>query len=574
MARLRAALTWLGTQPKRARSHWRRSLRGRVVATTVALCLVVVALLGAFLVTSVKRGLLQAKLETALAEAGTGTASAQRQFDALDAGNAELRDRSAISIVERLSTGGGQAGRNDVLLVGSPSETAGRGPAAVDYTSGPATRDTLPADLRSGVQTGDGPLWTYLAMPVHADGDAADTEVPGLVVGERVFLPGAGPYELYYLFPLDQEQSTLGLIQRAVTVAGLLLVLLVGLVAWVVARQVVTPVRMAARIAQRLAAGGLKERMVVRGEDDLARLARSFNKMAASLERQISELENLSRVQQQFVSDVSHELRTPLTTVRMAADVLHEARDRSDPVLARSSELLQSQLEHFESLLTDLLEISRFDARAAVLDAEPHDVRALVRRVASAVEPLAVRRGSEVRLDTPAQPCIAEVDSRRIERILRNLVVNAIEHGLGKPVVISVAASDDTVAVVVADSGVGLDEGQAARVFDRFWRADPARARTTGGTGLGLSIALEEAHLHDGTLEAWGVLGQGSRFRLTLPSHAGTPAGESPLPLVVDARPAPLPPKPAAGAGAVAEPGLSPAGVSPYVPPSHAEEAP
>jgi len=271
--------------------------------------------------------------------------------------------------------------------------------------------------------------------------------------------------------------------------------------------------------------------MAVVGDDDLARLAGSFNHMAGSLQRQISQLEDLSRVQRRFVSDVSHELRTPLTTVRMAADVLHETRGDFDPATARAAELLQTQLDRFEALLTDLLEISRFDAGAAVLEPEPVDVRDVVRRVVEAAEPLAERRETRIRTRLPTVPCVVEADPRRVERVVRNLVVNAIEHGEGRPVEVRVAADADAVAVGVRDHGVGLRPGEASLVFNRFWRADPARARTTGGTGLGLAIALEDAHLHGGWLEAWGQPGDGAHFRLTLPSREGTDLVASPLPL-------------------------------------------
>ena len=195
-------------------------------------------------------------------------------------------------------------------------------------------------------------------------------------------------------------------------------------------------------------------------------------------------------MQRRFVSDVSHELRTPLTTVRMAADVIHDARVDFDPVTARSAELLADQLDRFESLLADLLEISRFDAGAAALEAEPIDLREVVRRVVE-------RRRAARRAQGHAgygcvgdqQPVIAEADARRVERVLRNLVVNAVEHGEGRDVVVRLAAAGGAVAVAVRDYGVGLKPGEATRVFNRFWRADPARARTTGGTGLGLSIA-------------------------------------------------------------------------------------
>jgi two-component system sensor histidine kinase MtrB len=271
--------------------------------------------------------------------------------------------------------------------------------------------------------------------------------------------------------------------------------------------------------------------MLVRGEDDLARLAASFNKMATNLQRQIRQLEDLSRVQRRFVSDVSHELRTPLTTVRMAADVLHESRADFSPSVSRSAELLQAQLDRFEALLTDLLEISRYDAGAAVLEAEPTDLRVLASQVIDAAAPLAERRGSTLLLDAPPRPCIAEVDPRRIERVLRNLVGNAIEHGEGRPITVSVASGPGAIAVAVRDHGVGLKPGESALVFNRFWRADPARARTSGGTGLGLSIALEDAHLHGGWLQAWGEPGDGSHFRLTVPRRAGGELDASPIPL-------------------------------------------
>ena len=321
------------------------------------------------------------------------------------------------------------------------------------------------------------------------------------------------------------------LIGNSFLVAGVILTLLVGGVAWVVTRQVVTPVRRASEVAQRLSAGRLNERMPARGEDDLALLATSFNGMADSLQQQIRQLEGLSAVQQRFVSDVSHELRTPLTTIRMAVDVIHESRQRFDPATARSAELLAGELDRFEDLLADLLEISRFDAGAAALDIETVDLCGTVQQVVEAARPLAERRGSVVTVHAPDGPVTADVDERRVERILRNLVVNAIEHGDGKPVDIHLGVGGGAVAVVVEDHGVGLRPGEAANVFTRFWRADPARARTTGGTGLGLSISLEDARLHNGWLQAWGEPGAGSRFRLTLPQHAGLTLHGSPVPL-------------------------------------------
>jgi two-component system sensor histidine kinase MtrB len=316
-----------------------------------------------------------------------------------------------------------------------------------------------------------------------------------------------------------------------VVTTGAILVILLTFIAALVSRQVVTPVRAARRAAESLASGNLHDRMKVRGQDDLARLATSMNYMASELEKQINTLEELSAVQQRFVSDVSHELRTPLTTVRMAAEVLHEAREDFDPVAARSAELLLNELDRFESLLTDLLEISRFDAGAAVLNLEEVNLRDLVQEVVEANARLAETNHTEITIRASGD-AKAEVDARRIERILRNLLVNAIEHSEGHPIDILIESDEAAVAIAVRDHGVGFEASQARQVFHRFWRGDAARARTVGGTGLGLAIAMEDANLHGGWLTAWGRPAMGAQFRLTIPRKVGAILETSPLPLV------------------------------------------
>ena len=223
--------------------------------------------------------------------------------------------------------------------------------------------------------------------PTQIDYRDMRPSVAGLAAGATLTLPRTGRYQIYLMFPLTQEVATLVVLRYAVVTTGAILVILLTFIAALVSRQVVTPVRAARRAAESLASGNLHDRMKVRGQDDLARLATSMNYMASELEKQINTLEELSAVQQRFVSDVSHELRTPLTTVRMAAEVLHEAREDFDPVAARSAELLQNELDRFESLLTDLLEISRFDAGAAMLNLEEVDLRDLVQRVVEANAP-------------------------------------------------------------------------------------------------------------------------------------------------------------------------------------------
>ncbi|MEU6557882.1 MtrAB system histidine kinase MtrB [Streptomyces sp. NPDC046915] len=533
---LRLIMRWVRRPLLPVMRLWRRNIQLKVVATTLLMSLGVVLLLGFVVIGQVRNGLLDAKVKASQSQATGGFAVAKQKADEA-AGDTAATDQTSTAdgrpsqtliqwmsdLVESLSSGG--QGAFDVVTLpagdGSGGGRSPRGSGHVDATT------SVPDDLRARVNESTTAAQSYTRV-VYTNGRESQ---PALVIGKQVNDPNGDPYQLYYLFPLTQEEKSLSLVKGTLATAGLFVVVLLGAIAWLVVRQVVTPVRMAAGIAERLSAGKLQERMKVTGEDDIARLGEAFNKMAQNLQLKIQQLEDLSRMQRRFVSDVSHELRTPLTTVRMAADVIHEAREDFDPVTARSAELLADQLDRFESLLADLLEISRFDAGAAALEAEPIDLREVVRRVVSGAEPLAERKGTHIRVLGDQQPVVAEADARRVERVLRNLVVNAVEHGEGRDVVVKLAAAGGAVAVAVRDYGVGLKPGEATRVFSRFWRADPARARTTGGTGLGLSIALEDARLHGGWLQAWGEPGGGSQFRLTLPRTADEPLRGSPIPL-------------------------------------------
>ena len=503
---------------RRAGPRWRRALQTRVVVTTLVVSSLVVALFVSLLLGSVGRGLVEAKTRASLGEARSGVVSLESDPRLLEEelARAEQVNRleGVFADLARRAAGSGYR----VLLVGAP-RTGGA------FSSGVVGDDDVPAALSERLDRRTTPAYVFADVP----GDAGSE--PALVVGSPVRVPQLGElgdYRLFHVFPLTDERETLSLVRRTATVSGLLLVALLALITGLVARQVVAPVRAAARTAERLAAGRLDERLPVRGEDEIARLGSSFNSMAESLQSQIRQLEDLSRVQRRFVSDVSHELRTPLTTVRMAADVLFDGRAGFPAGAARSAELLQAELDRFEALLADLLEISRYDAGAADLDVSPTDLAALVRRVAAAAAPLADRKGSRVHLRLPAGPVVAEVEQVRIERVLRNLVVNAVEHGEGRPVEVDLTADPQQVVVTVRDQGVGLQPGQAAMVFTRFWRGDPSRARTTGGTGLGLAIALEDVRLHGGRLQAAGAPGRGAVFRMTLPRRVEQPLPDDP----------------------------------------------
>ena len=354
-------------------------------------------------------------------------------------------------------------------------------------------------------------------------------ELDGMVIGQRITIPRTGKYEMYVLFGFDAQQRTIELIGRSMWGGGLLLICLIMIVASVVLRQVIQPVKYAAEVAEQLTSGDLLKRMEVRGSDEIARLGQAFNEMADTLEQQISRLENLSRLQQRFVSDVSHELRTPLTTIRMASDVIFAARNSFDPVIARSAELLISQIDRFEQLLADLLEVSRFDAQVAALALDKVDINTLVKRCIDDFLISSKEKEAQLLITAPDTPVIIDADRRRLERIMRNLLANAIDHSEGKPIHVTIQENDTAVSVGVRDYGVGLNQQQIERVFDRFWRADPSRSRERGGTGLGLAIAREDAQLHGGEIQVWGEISKGANFVLTLPKVNGEQISEAPL---------------------------------------------
>ena len=505
-----------------ARKAWRRSLQLRVVAITLVASSLLVCAFGWFVADRSSKILLNRAQDEVQSQLTSKVAYAANQLSV----HVQARDPKLPATMSSMITD---------LTSGNPADSAGpilslqaeRYPEIQPVTSARInTAELITPELIQAVAGGDG----HVAQQIRtADLNGVPTKF--LVYGSPVPAP-FGHLELYYLVPLTTEDQAANEIRTTVLVTGLALVILLGLVAGLVTRLVVNPVRDAARTAQRLSAGLLDQRMKVDGEDELAMLAASFNQMAANLQRQIVRLEEMSRLQRRFTSDVSHELRTPLTTVRMAADLIFSEREDFDPAVARSAELLQAELDRFEELLTDLLEISRFDAGFAALDAEHSDLVPIVERVAERLAGLAERAGVTIELRLPDAPVIAEVDPRRVERILRNLVGNAVEHGERKPVEVTLACDDAAVAITVRDHGVGLKPGEERLVFNRFWRADPSRARQTGGTGLGLSISVEDARLHGGWLEAWGTPGGGAQFRLTVPVRSGDRLVAAPLPLI------------------------------------------
>jgi two-component system sensor histidine kinase MtrB len=450
---------------------WNKSLGLRIIATTFIVSTILVTIIGLILINRVSSGILTSKESSSITEASSAINEAQKVVTATDTGAGAPNISTVVdTAVTALAVRAGQSGLFDVLFLAS-SDISKQG--LPERGTNLVAENSVSEDLRSRVEKTEKLLWAYTEIN-YLDG----RKIPGLVVAAPIKINNVGDYSLFLLFPLDKEEETIGIIRSAVLATGILLIFGLLILVWYLTRSVLSPVRKTAEAAERLRMGLLNERVPVSGEDDLAKLAGSFNSMAASIQQQIGQLEQMSRMQKRFVSDVSHELRTPLTTVRMAADVLYESRDQYTGETARAAELLSTQIERFEILLSQLLEISRFDAGAADLSLNMVNIKDVIEKSADSLSNLLAKQETPVVI-TGSAPEI-ELDQRRIERVLRNLISNASEYGEGKPIEVEIGSDEDTIAVVVKDKGPGLKPGESSLVFNRFWRADPARARTTG----------------------------------------------------------------------------------------------
>ncbi len=496
---------------------WRSSLVFRVTSTIVALSVIIIWLLGSALFNQISSGIFDEKLKLSISDAQSTARNTQLQLTF-----SQYQDKAALKLILA-----------EILAVPPKSfESAARELAIFSYaktkslykydgTSNLLEANSVSEKFRILTRASKKTVWDRTNLK-YIDGKIE----PAIVVGHNLTIKGAGKYEFYVLFSLALQSRTMALILNYLWLTGIALTLLIGLITFFVFRRLIAPIRDAARVAEELTAGNLELRMDIQGEDEIASLGYSFNEMAVSLQQQISRLENLSKLQQRFVSDVSHELRTPLTTIRMASQVIYASRESFDPTISRSAELLISQIERFESLLTDLLEVSRFDAQAAVLEIEEVDITALVKETIDYLHPSQDRI---IQLWAPDKPVMVDVDPRRIKRIVRNLISNAVDHREDKSIDIQIEENENEVSVGVRDYGIGFNYTDKKLLFERFWRADSSRARTTGGTGLGLSIALEDAKLHQGEIDVWGARGLGAHFVLTIPKFAGGSIQSKPI---------------------------------------------
>ena len=499
----------------------RHSLSARLALAITLAALAILLIFGVIVASQLRSSMFDTRKDAILADASLRFSSAQSAFSSSTATSPDQVQESARSALASIKASAAGAGATNVALLRSDGSAAS---LRINQIEDEQMRALVSPQMRAAVAGGDA-QWQSVAIR-----SASGKQDPGILVGTQVQLPRAGTHELYILYSLSADQAQVDVVLRVLAFSALPIVVALPIGVFALLHRLLLPVRLTAQAATKASEGDLDVRVEVRGDDEMAGLGRAFNAMTSSLQDTIARYDELAKLQQRFVSDVSHELRTPLTTIRMAEDVVWDNRDDLPAHARRSAELLHDQTERMEQMLADLLEISRYDAASALLDAEERDLRPIVARVVAGCADLARRQGMRVETLAPTRAS-AEIDERRIERVIRNLVVNAIEHADGSTVTITVAASATDVACRVRDRGVGMTPQVVAHVFDRFYRADTARARTTGGTGLGLAIATEDVEIHGGRLQAWGEPGRGASFLMTLPRHAGDEIASRPLAL-------------------------------------------
>ncbi|MGK5630435.1 ATP-binding protein [Streptomyces sp. URMC 123] len=349
---------------------------------------------------------------------------------------------------------------------------------------------------------------------------------PWLVIGMPVMY--GGPHsrapsglDVYAELPLHDEKTNVEALVNAAQRGALPAVGLAVVPALLAARGVLRPVRELRRAARKIAGGELHTRLKVSGGDELADLSRTFNEMAATLDEKIAELddkvEELRRMEanaRRFAADVSHELRTPLAAMSAVTDVLDEDAAGLDPDTAQAVRLVSQETGKLVRMVEDLMEVSRFDAGAAALHLDEVDVAEVLRKT------LQIRGWHDERVVTDLPEGVrTRLDPRRLDVVVANLVGNALRHG-GAPVLLRLREGERhgerLLWIDVADSGPGIDPEVLPHVFERFYKADAARARSEG-SGLGLAIALENVRLHGGTLRAANSLEGGAVFTVELP---------------------------------------------------------
>jgi signal transduction histidine kinase len=270
--------------------------------------------------------------------------------------------------------------------------------------------------------------------------------------------------------------------------------------------------------AEEIAQGHLNVRVQVAGQDEIAGLARTFNDMAAQLERAAQQQRELDRLRRDLVAWVGHDLRTPLAAVRVIVEALADGVVEDPAIVERYLHTAQHQIGSLSSLLDDLFDIAQIDAGGLKLDRQPNSMCDLISDTIEVFSAVAEHHG--VTLEGSATPAADPVlmDVQKIGRVLNNLLDNALRHTPeGGVVRVAIETKPACVQVEVSDTGEGIDKKDLPHIFERFYRGEKSRSRATGGAGLGLAIAAGIVEAHGGQIWAESGVGRGTRVWFTLP---------------------------------------------------------
>lgn len=303
-------------------------------------------------------------------------------------------------------------------------------------------------------------------------------------------------------------QITYRTIGRFFIWAGLLAVAIALLLTFILSRRILAPVKALSSAAREFGKGNFSRRVDFKNKGEVGELARSFNSMAENLE-------HAERLRRNMVADVAHELRTPLSNLRGYLEAVNDGVIKPDENIIRS---LDEETSTLSRLIDDLQELSLADAGELKLITGPEDVSRLIKETVNTLQAKAAAKGLTISADLPGGLPEVNIDSHRIRQVLHNLLENAVAHtGQRGRITVTARQQNNQVYISVADTGEGVPAEDLPMIFERFYRLDKSRARSTGGSGLGLTIARRLVEAHDGTIDVESQPGQGSTFTFTLP---------------------------------------------------------
>jgi two-component system phosphate regulon sensor histidine kinase PhoR len=317
--------------------------------------------------------------------------------------------------------------------------------------------------------------------------------------------------------PLTEVQLELHQLYRVAIIGAITAICIAGVIAYVMARGISTPIRQMKEVADAIAKGQFDKKSSIRGEDELAELAQSLNAMSDELKLKIERLKYLDNVRTDFVANVSHELKTPLTSIRGFVETLEDGAINDSNSARRFLAIIKKHAQRLGNIIDDLLRLSELESGGGIEKAEL-DLRGLIDEIVMGFGHSLTVKQQKLSVETSGVDFTIRGDRDRIEQVFVNLIDNAIKYTKeGGRIKLQLAQTGDSVIVTVEDNGIGIPKEDIERVFERFYRVDKAHSRELGGTGLGLSIAKHIVLVHNGEIRIESEVNRGTKVFVTLP---------------------------------------------------------